>query len=268
MNRVKNIKVLCCTLNKTFLPLLWFLELNTTWNCFQVHVSCQFMCLWLDFLQSLDHGESEVKVKVTQSCLTLCDPMDYRVHGILQARILEWVVFPFSTESSHPRQADSLPAESQGKPKNTGVGSLSLQLLSDASYLHVTGWEVKEHPGTCPTWQVLIYLSPTCLQLLDPQPSSEATQTGHLLRKPQSWVELLSQGAHCLPGHRAGRADAPHLAGSPRVCTEPFADLANSNRLHSPEGAWENDLPGDRLSMPKLLPCSHPGNRAIWGLRW
>ena len=92
-----------------------------------------------------------MKVKVTQSCLTLCDPMDYRVHGILQARILEWVVFPFSTESSHPRQADSLPAESQGKPKNTGVGSLSLQLLSDASYLHVTGWEVKEHPGTCPT---------------------------------------------------------------------------------------------------------------------
>ena len=36
-----------------------------------------------------------MKVKVTQSCLTLCDPMDYTVHGILQARILEWVVFPF-----------------------------------------------------------------------------------------------------------------------------------------------------------------------------
>ena len=35
-----------------------------------------------------------VKVKVTQSCLTLCDPMDYTVHGILQARILEWVAFP------------------------------------------------------------------------------------------------------------------------------------------------------------------------------
>ena len=31
----------------------------------------------------------EVKVKVAQSCLTLCDPMDYTVHGILQARILE-----------------------------------------------------------------------------------------------------------------------------------------------------------------------------------
>ena len=29
-------------------------------------------------------------------CLTLCDPMDYTVHGILQARILEWVAVPFS----------------------------------------------------------------------------------------------------------------------------------------------------------------------------
>ena len=39
---------------------------------------------------------------VTQSCPTLCDPMDYRVHGILQARILEWVTFPFSRGFSQP----------------------------------------------------------------------------------------------------------------------------------------------------------------------
>ena len=38
--------------------------------------------------------------KVAQLCLTLCDPRDYTVHGILQARILEWVAIPFSTESS------------------------------------------------------------------------------------------------------------------------------------------------------------------------
>ena len=44
-----------------------------------------------------------VKVKVAQSCLTLCDPMDCTVHGILQARILEWVAFPFSRGSSQPR---------------------------------------------------------------------------------------------------------------------------------------------------------------------
>ena len=40
------------------------------------------------------------EVKVAQSCLTLCDAMDYTVHGILQARLLEWVAFPFSRGSS------------------------------------------------------------------------------------------------------------------------------------------------------------------------
>ena len=44
-----------------------------------------------------------VKVKVTQSCLTLCDPMDHIVHGILPAGILEWVAFPFARGSSQPR---------------------------------------------------------------------------------------------------------------------------------------------------------------------
>ena len=46
---------------------------------------------------------AKVKVKVAQSCLTLCDPMDYTVHGILQARILEWVAFSYSRGSSQPR---------------------------------------------------------------------------------------------------------------------------------------------------------------------
>ena len=45
----------------------------------------------------------KVKVKVAQLCSTLCDPMDHTVHGILQARILEWVAFPFSRGSSQPR---------------------------------------------------------------------------------------------------------------------------------------------------------------------
>ena len=45
----------------------------------------------------------KVKVKVTQSHPTLCNPIDYTVHGIFQARILEWVAFPFSRGSSQPR---------------------------------------------------------------------------------------------------------------------------------------------------------------------
>ena len=42
-------------------------------------------------------------VKVAQLCPTLCNSMVYTVHGILQARILEWVSFPFSRGSSQPR---------------------------------------------------------------------------------------------------------------------------------------------------------------------
>ena len=65
-----------------------------------------------------------MRVKVAQSCPTLCSPIDYAVHGILQVRILEWVAIPFSRESfqlgKEPRspalQADSLPAEPPGKP--------------------------------------------------------------------------------------------------------------------------------------------------------
>ena len=45
----------------------------------------------------------KVPVQVAQLCPTLCDPMDYTAHGILQARILEWVAFPFSRGSSQPR---------------------------------------------------------------------------------------------------------------------------------------------------------------------
>ena len=73
-------------------------------------------------------------MKVTQLCLTLCDSMDYTAQGILQARILEWVAVPFSRDPPNPEieprsptlQVDSLPTEPPGKPKNTGVGSLSL----------------------------------------------------------------------------------------------------------------------------------------------
>ena len=46
---------------------------------------------------------SYLKVKVTQSCPALCDPMDYTVHGILQTRILEWIAFPFSRGPSQSK---------------------------------------------------------------------------------------------------------------------------------------------------------------------
>ena len=46
--------------------------------------------------------KAEVKVKVAQPCLTLCDPVDYTIHGILQARVVEWVAFPFSRGLPNP----------------------------------------------------------------------------------------------------------------------------------------------------------------------
>ena len=69
------------------------------------------------------------KVTVAQLCWTRCNSMDYIVHGILQARILEWVSPGdrpnVGMEHRSPTlQADFLPAEPQGKPKNTGVLAL------------------------------------------------------------------------------------------------------------------------------------------------
>ena len=76
-------------------------------------------------------NQSEVKVKVTQPCPTLSDPMDYtspwNSPGVGSLSLLQGI---FPTQGLNPGlfalQADSLPTEARGKPKNTGVGSLSL----------------------------------------------------------------------------------------------------------------------------------------------
>ena len=62
---------------------------------------CEFI-LVLKFIELEKKNKVEVivKVKVAQSYPTLCDPTDYTVHRILQARILEWVAIPFSRGSS------------------------------------------------------------------------------------------------------------------------------------------------------------------------
>ena len=57
--------------------------------------------LQADALPSEAPGKPEVKV--IQSCPTICNPIDYTAHGIVQARILEWVAFPFSRGPSQPR---------------------------------------------------------------------------------------------------------------------------------------------------------------------
>ena len=63
-------------------------------------------CIAGRFFTSRASGEAPYtshKVKATDPCPTLCDSMYYTDHGILQARILEWVAFHFSMGSSQPR---------------------------------------------------------------------------------------------------------------------------------------------------------------------
>ena len=134
--------------------------------------------------------QEKVKVKVAQSCPTLCHPMDYIVHSILQARILEWVAVHFSRDLPNtgiePRssslQANALPSEPQGTPKNSGVDSLShrqwifltqesnwgllhcRQILYQLSYLQET--QVQSLAGEDPQrreWQTtLVFLPGEC----------------------------------------------------------------------------------------------------------
>ena len=74
---------------------------------------------------------THMHAKLLQSCLTLCDPMDYSlpgssVHGILQARILEWVAMSFSRGSLQPRNRTqvSLLPEPRGQGKMYGKMSM------------------------------------------------------------------------------------------------------------------------------------------------
>ena len=121
----------------------------------------------------------KVKVLLTQSCLTLCHPRDCSppgssVHGILQARISEWVAISSSGAPSRSGDrtwvAGSLPLAPPGKPKNTGVGNLSLlqgifltqesksgllhsrQILYQLSYQDSTGRPSKD-PQWLMTWK-------------------------------------------------------------------------------------------------------------------
>ena len=93
-------------------PLWWCFAFvrKTFWACrarWRKYFSCKY-CRAVRIWTNHSTTKVIVKVSVTQSCPTLCDPMDYSppgssVHGILQARILEWVAIPFSRGSFRPR---------------------------------------------------------------------------------------------------------------------------------------------------------------------
>ena len=74
-----------------------FMNLNVSYRNAKVTVHCG-LCDKIKIFYDIIKCE----VKIAQSCLTLWDPMDYTVPGILQARMLEWVAFPFSRGSFQP----------------------------------------------------------------------------------------------------------------------------------------------------------------------
>ena len=81
-----------------------------------------------------------IQMCVSHSVMSDCDPMDCRARGILQARIQEWVAFPFSKGSFQPRdqtrspalQADSLPSEPPGKPPMIQMNLFKIETDSQA----------------------------------------------------------------------------------------------------------------------------------------
>ena len=113
---------------------------------------------------------TNLKVKVTQSCPTLCDPIDFTVHEILQARILQWVAYPFSSGSSQPRNRTRVSCiaggfftnwtfrEAHNQPRqhikkqrhysaNNGLSSQSYNFASILAYMwdlhHKESWTLK-----------------------------------------------------------------------------------------------------------------------------
>ena len=103
-------------------------------------------------------------VTVAQLCLTLCNLIDYIVHGILQARILEWITFLFSrylhNQGIKPRspalQTGSLPAEPQGFFTSWAIKETTKQMRS--SRILSKNWSKFSKSGFNSTWTVKFWM--------------------------------------------------------------------------------------------------------------
>ena len=92
-----------------------------------------YMIIWI-ILNYFSLSENSMIVKATQSCLAMCDSMTIESMEFSRWEYRSGEPFPSSGDHCNPGikltspavPADSLPAEPQGKPNNTGVGSLSL----------------------------------------------------------------------------------------------------------------------------------------------
>ena len=87
------------------------------------------------------YAQWKVKVKVAQSSPTLCNPMDYTVHGILQARILEWVAYPFSSGSYRLRNQTSVSCIAGGFFSNWAIKKALMYVHSAGQITSVRGYK-------------------------------------------------------------------------------------------------------------------------------
>ena len=99
--------------------------------------------------KNLNDQDSNSESEVAQSCPTLCDPIDgnlpgSEVHGIFQARILEWASISFSRGSSQPR-------DSNGSPLLELVRQLSRFWLLISSCAHMDPAERQKERTHCPS---------------------------------------------------------------------------------------------------------------------
>ena len=136
---ITNTDIECSKMEDVVISVQWFWE-RSRWR----QTSFRFC--------DTDHWETFSSV--TQSCPTTCNPMDRSlpgssVHGIFQARILEWVAISFSKGSSWPEPkspslwADALPSESPGKLRDLREGYLVdwKKVKSDGSWLR-NAWDM------------------------------------------------------------------------------------------------------------------------------
>ena len=149
-------------------------------NVFQYHMqgsavlNCSYFCtnLVVFYLGNLKYVNIFISIQKYMEAFTLVSGSESRsvvsnsswLHGILQARILEWYPFPSPGDLPNPEikpmspalQVDSLPAEPQGKPRNTGVGSLSL--LQQISLTQELNWGVARRKPSFFNYTYLYYL--------------------------------------------------------------------------------------------------------------
>ena len=138
---------------------------------------CVLISCWFKRVPKIVFSSS-LKVKFAQSYPTLCEPMDNTVHGILQARILEWVAFPFSKGFSQTKDWTKVSHIAGG---------------------FFTSWATREAQEY---WRELPIPSPTDLSNLGIEPGSPALQVDFLPTevsgRPSSSWSLIKGTVTCL----------------------------------------------------------------------